>query len=159
MRFDLFDLIVIYLCMITLRKAAFIGALLLVSLAGFWLGVKITTRNSRVVETTRMETCLEIYSGYRSNSDQGLLAKELLEIGFTPKDFQEIIDRFIYYRTRKSSIDQAMKLLQAFRMGYEVAPARIIEVSGFASEPFRLDAEILAVFENNPTLIQNAFEG
>jgi hypothetical protein len=52
-----------------------------------------------------------------------------------------------------------MHLLKAFRMGYNVEPAQVVEVSGFASEPFRLDAEILAVFEEKPALVENAFEG
>lgn len=141
-----------------IRKAAFIGVLLGVCLFGFWAGFKFSTRTVRPVNTLKMETCLSLYSEYRSDNDQNKLAAGLKEIGFTPMDFQAVIDRFIYYRTRKSSINQAFRLLKAFRMGMDIEPAEVVEVSGFASEPFRLDAEILAVFESNPELVKKAFE-
>jgi hypothetical protein len=51
-------------------------------------------------------------------------------------------------------MDQAMNLLKAFRMGYDIEAASVYEISGLASEPFRLDAEILAVFESKPDLIK-----
>lgn len=132
---------------------------LIVAGAGFWLGIKLTMPPSRLIKTVRMENCLRIYSDYRNNCDQAKLASALASISFTPRDFQEIIDRFIYYRSRKSSMDQAMKLLHAFRMGYDVEAVDIFSISGMASEPFRLDAEILAVFETKPDLIKEAFEG
>jgi hypothetical protein len=50
-------------------------------------------------------------------------------------------------------------LLQAFKLGYDFEPVQVVEVSGFASSSFRLDAEIIAVFEQKPELIENAFEG
>lgn len=106
-----------------------------------------------------MENCLRFYRDYRNDSDQAKLASALASLSFTPRDFQEIIDRFIYYRSRKSSMGQAMKLLNAFRMGYDVEATGIFSISGMASESFRLDAEILAVFESKPDLIKEAFEG
>lgn len=127
--------------------------------AGFWLGIKVAMPGSRIVETTRMESCLRIYRDYRKDPDQTKLAAALAGISLTPRDFQDIIDRFIHYRSRKSSMDQAMRLLQAFRMGYDIEATGVFSVSGVASEPFRLDAEILAVFESRPDLIKEAFEG
>lgn len=141
------------------RKVTVTGIMAFVCLLGFYLGYRFSTRTVRNVETIRMEACLQLYQEYRTKPDQEKLAEQLDQIGFTPRDFQTVIDRFIYYRTRKSSIDQAMRLLKAFRMGYDIEPAEVIEVSGFASEPFRLDAEILAVFETRPELIKQAFEG
>ncbi|GAB4275587.1 MAG: hypothetical protein Kow0029_16890 [Candidatus Rifleibacteriota bacterium] len=150
---------VISLIMKAFRKVIFVVIVLLMSLAGFWLGKKFSSPAGRKVETDRMEKCLNLYLDYRKSGDQKILAEELGKIGFTPHDFQQIIDRFIYYRTARSSMDQAMLLLKAFRSGYDVQPARIVNVSGFASESFRLDAEILAVFEKKPDLIKKAFEG
>jgi|GEM_PF-803538 len=139
-----------------------IGSLLIVFLtaaAGFWLGGVLTRPPARIVDSSRMEACLEIYSLYREHGDQQKLAADLEALSLSPRDFQEIIDRFIYYRTRKSSMDQAMQLLKAFKMGYDIDAASVYEISGLASEPFRLDAEILAVFESRPELIKKAFEG
>jgi hypothetical protein len=141
-----------------IRKAAFAGVLLAVCMLGFWLGFKYSTRTVRTVDTQKMELCLQFYRQYRQDNDQKKLAENLKAIDFTPMDFQTVIDRFIYYRTRKSSIDHAFKLLRAFRMGVDIEPIEVVEVSGFASEPFRLDAEILAVFESRPELVQQAFE-
>ena len=107
----------------------------------------------------RMEKCLQIYREYRKNENQKQLAEDLALISLTPKDFQEIIDRFIYYRSRKSGMNQAMELLKAFRAGYDIKTAEVVSISGLGSEPFRLDAEILAVFEYQPDLIKQAFEG
>ncbi|MGM0599316.1 MAG: hypothetical protein ACQETH_05815 [Candidatus Rifleibacteriota bacterium] len=123
------------------------------------MGLRISRNNQRKIETDRMELCLELYREYRQAQNQQQLAAELEKIGFTPQDFQMIIDRFIYYRTQKSSMDQAFRLMQAFKSGYNVQPARVVKVSGFASDSFKLDAEILAVFENQPDLIEKAFEG
>ena len=133
--------------------------ILFVAFLGFRLGMRIAGHEYRTVDTVRMERCLELYRQYRYDLDQLALGKELEQLGLTPRDFQEIIDRFIYYRTRKSSLDQAMKLLNAFRLGYDIQAENVYSVSGMESEPFRLDAEILAVFETNPDLIKQAFEG
>lgn len=139
-----------------------IGSLLIfvfTAAIGFWLGGILTRRPVRDVDSSRMESCLEIYHDYREHKDQKKLALDLDKLSLSPRDFQEIIDRFIFYRTRKSSMGQAMKLLNAFKMGYDVEAVTIYEISGLASEPFRLDAEILAVFESKPELIKKAFEG
>jgi hypothetical protein len=142
-----------------LKKIFIAATMVLLALAGFWLGARFVLPAPRQVETSRMEQCLNLYYGYRQNNDQQQLASALQQIDLTPKDFQEIIDRFIYYRSQKSSMNQAMRLLKAFRAGYNIEAARVVSVSGFASEPFRLDAEILAVFEGQPELIKKAFEG
>ncbi|MBU1108217.1 MAG: hypothetical protein KKB51_16210 [Candidatus Riflebacteria bacterium] len=142
-----------------MKKITSLLVAFLLAAAGFWLGVLLTRPPGRTVETQRMETCLLLYQDYRTYNDQKKLAAELERISLNPRDFQEIIDRFIYYRTRKSSMNQAMQLLQAFKMGYDIDAASIFSISGMASEPFRLDAEILAVFESKPELIKKAFEG
>lgn len=107
----------------------------------------------------RVEACLSLYQNYRKSQNQEELAAGLEKLGLTPRDFQEIIDRFIFYRSRKSSLEHAMKLLNAFRLGYDIEAANVHSISGYASEPFRLDAEILAIFESRPELISQAFEG
>ncbi len=113
----------------------------------------------RPVDSSRMEECLRLYKNYRADTDQDKLAKGLSKISLTPNDFQHIIDRFILYRTQKSSLKQAMKLLKAFRMGIDIKVEKVYSISGMEKEPFRLDAEILAVFEKNPELVKDAFEG
>ncbi len=142
-----------------LRKLFALLVVFGMALAGFWLGARFVMPAPRLVETMRMEKCLQLYRDYRHDNDQSRLAASLTEIGLTPRHFQEIIDRFIYYRSRKSSMDQAMQLLRAFRAGYDIEVTGVVSISGLASEPFRLDAEILAVFEGQPELIKHAFEG
>ncbi|EKD81899.1 MAG: hypothetical protein ACD_39C01582G0003 [uncultured bacterium] len=142
-----------------MKKISSLLVIFLTAAAGFWIGVELTRPPARIIETQRMEACLLIYSNYRENGDQNKLASELEKYALSPRDFQEIIDRFIFYRTRKSSMEQAMKLLNAFKMGYEIDAESVYSISGMASEPFRLDAEILAVFESKPELIKKAFEG
>jgi len=134
-------------------------AFFLIALAGFAVGRIAVAPQQRSVETFRMEKCLHIYREYRKDEDQKRLAESLAAISLTPKDFQEIIDRFIYYRSRKSGLSQAMELLKAFRAGYDIKTAEVVSISGLGSEPFRLDAEVLAVFENQPDLVKQAFEG
>jgi len=133
--------------------------LLVLAISGFWLGHKLAAPSPRNLETFRVESCLDLYARYRKDQDQTALVEDLKKIDLNPRDFQEIIDRFIYYRSRKSSLDQAMKLLNAFRSGYNIDTVSVYSISGYASEPFRLDAEILAVFESRPELINRAFEG
>jgi hypothetical protein len=142
-----------------MKKISSLLVILLTATAGFWVGVVLTRPPERVIETQRMEACLLIYRDYRSHGDQEKLATELSQLALSPRDFQEIIDRFIYYRSRKSSMEQAMRLLKAFKMGADIDAASVYSISGLASEPFRLDAEILAVFESKPELINQAFEG
>ncbi|PKL46283.1 MAG: hypothetical protein CVV42_17040 [Candidatus Riflebacteria bacterium HGW-Riflebacteria-2] len=141
-----------------MKKISSLLVVFITAAAGFWLGGVLTRPPARVVDSSRVEACLEIYRCYREHGDQQKLASDLEPLALSPRDFQEIIDRFIYYRTRKSSMDQAMKLLNAFKMGYDIDAASVYEISGMASEPFRLDAEILAVFESRPELIKKAFE-
>lgn len=126
---------------------------------GFIVGKRMSFFQVRHVKTSRVETCLSLYKDYRNNENQQILSEGLTKIGLTPLDFQKIIDRLIYYRTKKSSVKQAMTLLKAFRMGYDIKLDNVVSISGIGSEPFRLDAEILAVFEKAPELIEDAFKG
>ena len=135
-----------------------VSALLLIGF-GFFIGVKLFWPVQRNIDPSRMEKCLNLYREYRLNQDQDKLHDGLDEIKLSPVDFQKIIDRFIYYRTRKSSLASAMKLLEAFRRGFNIKPVKVETISGLASEPFLMDAEILTVFEQRPELIQMAFEG
>lgn len=125
---------------------------------GVLIGLKMAQWR-RPVHTRRMERCLVLYKNYRGDGDQEKLASELAKISLTPNDFQHIIDKFISYRCQKSSLEQAMKLLRAFRMGFDIEVERVYSISGMEAEPFRLDAEILAVFETKPELVKDAFEG
>jgi hypothetical protein len=142
-----------------MKKIQSLLIMIVTAAVGFWLGGILSRPPARDVDTTRMEACLEIYHNYRQHGNQEKLAADLEPHSLSPRDFEEIIDRFIFYRTRKSSMDQAMKLLKAFRMGYDIDAKSVYSISGLASEPFRLDAEILAVFESKPELIKKAFEG
>lgn len=135
----------------------FIVLFLLMAL-GVYIGLQIA-QCRRPVNTSRMEECLRLYKIYRADEDQDKLASGLSAIALTPNDFQHIIDRFILYRTQKSSLNQSMKLLKAFRMGFDIKVEKVYSISGMEAEPFRLDAEILAVFESKPELVKDAFEG
>ncbi len=132
--------------------------LFLLMALGVYVGLQIA-QCRRPVNTSRMEECLRLYKIYRADEDQDKLASGLSAIALTPNDFQHIIDRFILYRTQKSSLNQSIKLLKAFRMGFDIKVEKVYSISGMEAEPFRLDAEILAVFESKPELVKDAFEG
>ncbi len=125
---------------------------------GVYIGLNVAQLR-RPVDTARMEECLRLYKNYRNDSNQDKLAAGLAVISLSPADFEHIIDKFIYYRSSKSYQEQAMKLLKAFRMGFDIEVKNVYSISGMESEPFRLDAEILAVFESKPELVKDAFEG
>ena len=126
--------------------------------SGAYIGFKLA-QYRRPVDSSRMEKCLLLYKNYRADTDQDKLANELSKLSLTPSDFQHIIDKFIFYRSQKSSLNQAMNLLKAFRMGFDIEVEKVYSISGMENEPFRLDAEILTVFENKPELVKDAFEG
>ena len=96
----------------------FIILVLLIAL-GSYIGLELAQLR-RPVDSSRMEECLKLYKQYRADTDQDKLAQGLSKISLTPNDFQHIIDKFILYRTRKSSMNQSMKLLKAFRMGFNI---------------------------------------
>ena len=141
-------------------------AFCLLTAIGVYVGLQIA-QCRRPVDTSRMEECLRFYKIYRADEDQEKLASNLSTIALTPNDFQHIIDRFILYRTQKSSLEQSMKLLKASSISslYSILLIllslyeKVYSISGMEAEPFRLDAEILAVFESKPELVKDAFEG
>ena len=141
-----------------MKKLLVFCLFVVLAILGAYIGFQLA-QYRRPVDSSRMEKCLTLYKSYRSDTDQDKLAKELSKISLTPNDFQHIIDKFILYRTQKSSMKQAMKLLKAFRMGFDIEVDRVYSISGMENEPFRLDAEILTVFENKPELVRDAFEG
>lgn len=112
---------------------------------------------TRTISTVRIEGCLNAYIEHRHTGDASKLRRELDRLSTKPAEFEKIIDRFIHYRMSKSSLDQAMKLLDAFRSGYRIVPERVISPTD-SSEPFALDAEILTVLRDRPDLVQKAFE-
>ena len=141
-----------------MKKLFKLTIFLLLTILGINLGFELAQLR-RPVSSSRMEECLRLYKNYRADTDQDKLAQGLRKISLTPQDFQHIIDRFILYRTQKSAMAQSMKLLKAFRMGFDIEVEKVYSISGMENEPFRLDAEILSVFEKNPQLVKDAFEG
>ncbi|MBQ2591928.1 MAG: hypothetical protein II567_01430 [Candidatus Riflebacteria bacterium] len=141
-----------------MKKILFFCLFVALTVLGAYIGFQLAQLR-RPVDSSRMEKCLALYKSYRADTDQDKLAKELSKISLTPNDFQHIIDKFILYRTQKSSMNQAMKLLKAFRMGFDIEVEKVYSISGMENEPFRLDAEILTVFEKKPELVKDAFEG
>ncbi|HOT26723.1 MAG TPA: hypothetical protein PLU72_00955 [Candidatus Ozemobacteraceae bacterium] len=127
------------------------------AVAGFFAGMMLFSPRPRTISTMRVEACLEAYISHRHTGDAAKLRSELARLHLKPAEFEKIIDRFIHYRMSKSSLDQAMKLLDAFRSGYRIVPERV-ESPTDASEPFALDAEILTVFRTRPELVKKAFE-
>ncbi|MBP7633742.1 hypothetical protein KBA41_06205 [Candidatus Ozemobacteraceae bacterium] len=127
------------------------------AVAGFFTGMMLFSPRPRVISTVRVEACLEAYIEHRHSGDAVKLRSEIARLKLKPTEFEKIIDRFIHYRMSKSSLDQAMKLLDAFRSGYRIVPERV-ESPTDSSEPFALDAEILTVFRNRPELVKKAFE-
>ncbi len=128
------------------------------AVAGFLTGMLLFGPRSRTISTTRVEGCLRAYLEHRHSGDAAKLRQELDRLQTKPVEFEKIIDRFIHYRMSKSSLDQAMKLLDAFRSGYRIVPERVITTQTDSEEPFALDAEVLSVFRDNPDLVRKAFE-
>ncbi|MDD3001298.1 MAG: hypothetical protein PHF29_06055 [Candidatus Riflebacteria bacterium] len=140
-----------------MKKIIIVLIYILAAAIGFWFGL-YNTNTPRKVETRRIEECLTIYINYKKDLDQEQLQKSLEALALTPKDFQIIIDRFIYYRSNRSGLKQALKILELFRKGANLQIGKVETVTGMKEEPFRLDAEILAVFETNPMLVEEAFQ-
>ena len=54
-------------------------------------------------------------------------------------------------------MEQAMKLLEAFKAGYKIVPTEVFSRSDTEHTYFSLDAEVLTVFKEKPDLIKEAF--
>jgi hypothetical protein len=132
---------------------------LVLALAGFYTGWRLARPTSRVIDAYRMTACLRAYVDFKKDGDQEKLQQTLRETGFSPRDFERIIDRFIHYRTSRSALQQAEELLEAFRSGHRIEPEGVYWSDSFASEPFSLDAEILSTFQEHPDLVREAFGG
>ena len=131
----------------------FIGTFILsFFVSSWWLRPQARTINS-----SRVEKCLQAFIQHKKDGNGEALKKQLTEIPIDPPKFEKVIDRFLYYRMRQSSMDQAMKLLEAFKAGYKIKPAEVFSQSDTEPTYFTLDAEILTVFKEKPDLIKEAF--
>ncbi|MBF0502527.1 MAG: hypothetical protein HQM09_20485 [Candidatus Riflebacteria bacterium] len=138
------------------NRLMFMLLTLLCALSGLFIGWKTGRPIPRTVNPARVEGVLSAYIDHRKNSDDVILRRRLDELKVTPADFTRIIDRFIHYRMRQSSMQQAMTLLEAFRSGYHIEASGIFSKEA-EGEVFALDAEVLTVFQQNPGLVQKAF--
>ena len=102
---------------------------------------------------------MQAFIQHKKTGDAEFLRKNLEEISIAPTKFEKIIDRFIHYRLRQSSLNQAMKLLEAFKSGYNIVASDVVSKSDEENSGFALDAEILTVFKEKPELVQEAFGG
>jgi len=127
------------------------------AVAGFFAGMMLVSPRPRTISTSRVEACLRAYIDHRHTGDATKLRQDLDRLSLKPAEFEKVIDRFIHYRMSKSSLEQAMKLLDAFRSGYRIVAERV-ESPTDSSEPFALDAEVLTVFRERPELVKKAFE-
>lgn len=123
------------------------------------MGILLFTPKPRTVDSTRVEKCLQAFIQHKKTGDAEYLRKNLEEISIAPAKFEKIIDRFLHYRLRQSSLNQAMKLLEAFKSGYNIVANDIVSKSDEDNSSFSLDAEILTVFKDKPELVQEAFGG
>jgi hypothetical protein len=133
---------------------------LLLSLCCFAVGMfcaRLFLFPPRNVDSSRIEQCLHLLIEHKKNSDPEQLQQRLTQMKMTPAQFEKIIDRCLHYRTCQSSINQAMRLLEAFRAGYTIAPKEVFSKSDAENYSFALDAEILTVFKEKPELVQLAF--
>lgn len=127
--------------------------------SGIFSGYYFTRPKLRSVDSTRVENCLHVFIEHRKSGDEVRLRKSLDDMKVAPKEFEGIIDRFIHYRMCNSSMNQAFKLLEAFKGGYNITPEKVFSSNADASFSFRLDAEILKVFQEKPELVNEAFGG
>ena len=125
----------------------------------FLIGIFLFSPRPRNVNSTRVEKCLRAFIEHKKTGDAEFLRKNLEEISIAPSKFEKIIDRFLHYRLRQSSLNQAMKLLEAFKSGYNIVASDVVSKSDEENTGFALDAEILTVFKEKPELVQEAFGG
>jgi len=140
--------------------SVFLPLAILTGIAGLfagWLALRFFGPQPRAVDSTRVEKCLVAYSTFRKSGDNLQLTQDLEKARINQLDFAKIIDRFIHYRMSKSSMDQAMKLLGAFKVGYNIYPEKVFSSVSDASFSFQLDAEVLTVFRDKPDLVHDAF--
>lgn len=140
--------------------AAFLPLVVLTGVAGllaFWWAWRLVGPQPRAVDSRRVEKCLQAYISFRKTGDHSQLTQELQRVPVLQADFEKVIDRFIHYRMSKSSMDQAMRLLEAFKGGHNIKPDRVFSPSDQASFSFQLDAEVLTVFNDRPDLVREAF--
>ena len=140
------------------QVARFFFLVLLCAAAGIWTGWRLTHPTPRTIDSTRIESTLQAYIDHRHDGNDQQLQQRLSALSLSPRQFERIIDRFIHYRMRQSSMKQAMVLLDAFKAGYRIAP----ENAWFPDEAtasFALDAEILTVIQKRPELVSAAFGG
>ena len=140
------------------RVGRFFLIFIICASAGLWLGWQFSRPQPRNVDPTRIESTLQAYIDHRRDGSIDRLQERLSALSLTPRQFERIIDRFIHYRMRQSSIKQAMVLLEAFKAGYRVTPDNAW-FPGEASTSFAMDAEILTVIQQRPELVQAAFGG
>lgn len=124
---------------------------------GFLLHQHLKWPKARVVDSRRAEGCLRAFIEFRHTGDETKLRNTLAKLNVTQREFEWIIDRFIHYRISKSALEQARNLLQAFKLGYDIQPEKVIETTKPASFSFQLDAEVLTVITERPDLVNQAF--
>jgi len=140
------------------RVARFFFLALLCASAGIWTGWRMTHPAPRAVDSTRIESTLQAYIDHRRDGNDEQLKQRLTALSLSPSQFERIIDRFIHYRMRQSSMKQAMALLDAFKAGYRITPENVW-FPGEATASFVMDAEILTVIQKRPELVSAAFGG
>lgn len=125
---------------------------------GFALGGYLAAPTARRVDTATAIAALAAYKEFRKSGDHDALQRQVAEMGISKHEFEYIIDRFIHYRTSRSALKQSMELLHAFRRGYQIVPSGVDSPDTNATDAFRRDAEVLAVFQDYPDLVTAAFE-
>ncbi len=124
---------------------------------GVWVALRWVGPQPRVVDASRVEGCLQAFIEFRRSGDENRLHSDLERLKVSRSEFERIIDRFIHYRISKSALDQARKLLEAFKGGYNIQPERVFEPARPATYSFQLDAEVLTVITERPELVSQAF--
>ncbi|MBI3039419.1 hypothetical protein HYY75_10295 [bacterium] len=118
----------------------------------YWLGCRFVK-----LEPQRIEGCLLEYIKFRKSKNQDILQQNLEKLGVSKNQFEQIIDRFIYYRMSQSSLDQAKKLLKMFEDRFRFVPTGTIFTAETPSYSFRMDAEVVSVMQTRPELVKEAF--
>ncbi|NLI75260.1 MAG: hypothetical protein GX442_02310 [Candidatus Riflebacteria bacterium] len=144
------------------RFAALLPLAVLAGLAaalGAWWALRLVGPQPRVVDASRVEHCLQAFIAFRKSGDDLRLQEDLRQANIPRAEFEKVIDRFVHYRISKSSLDQAKKLLEVFKEGYNIYPEKVVETTRPASPAlsFQLDAEVLTIFTEKPELVREAF--
>lgn len=107
-------------------------------------------------DTTRVQACLAAYIDWRESRDPERLRQALAAADISPVEFEQTIDRMLFFQTNQASMRQARAILSLYQAG-NLEPGAVAERSDVASVTLRVDAQCVQLMIDRPDLIKRAF--